>query len=133
MNFRKYLLATFAMFVFVFLYEMGVHGFLLSGQYEKTASVWRSMAEMEADMPYGMLFQLLFSAWTAYVFTQLFKNGGIENGLRYGLYFGVFAGLLTASWYLVLPIPAQLGASWFVSSLIEGLGSGLILGAIYKR
>jgi hypothetical protein len=98
MNFQRYLLAALALFVFIFLYEMLVHGFLLLGMYHATASVWRNFAEMEANMPLAMCFQLALSAWTAFAFSQFYKEGGIKNGLFFGLLFGVFAGILTASW-----------------------------------
>lgn len=133
MNFKRYLMASIAFFIFVFLYEWLVHGVFLMGIYQQTSNVWRDFAVMEANMPLAMLFQLVFSLWTAFVFTQLFRKGGLVNGLRYGIYFGVFAGILTASWYIWLPVPAVLGLSWFVSSIIEGLGGGAILGLIYHE
>lgn len=133
MNVKRYIGATIALFVFIFFYEWFVHGFLLMGMYRETATVWRDFAEMQAKMPLNMLFQFVFSAWTAFAFTQIYKKGGVANGLLFGLYFGVFAGLLTASWYLHLPVPAKLGWSWLVSGTIEGLGGGLILGAVYHN
>lgn len=133
MNFRKYLLSTFCLFVFIFFYEMLVHGFILSGMYEATANVWRDFAEMEANILLAICFQLALSAWTAFAFSQLFKDGGIKNGLIFGLFFGVFAGILTASWYLWLNVPATLGLSWLISGIAEGLGGGFVLGSIYRK
>lgn len=133
MNFRRYLLSTFALFVFIFLYEMLIHGFVLMGIYEATATVWRDFAEMQARMPLAMCFQLALSAWAAFVFSQLYQEGGIKNGLLFGLFFGVFAGILSASWYLWLNVPATLGLSWFMSGIGEGIGGGLVLGSIYRR
>ncbi len=133
MNFPRYLASTFALFIFIVLYEMLVHDFLLIGIYEATASVWRDFAEMEANMPLALCFQLALSAWTAFVFAQLYKEGGIKNGLLFGLFFGVFGGILTASWYLWLPVPAKLGLSWLISGIGEGLGGGLVLGSIYHK
>lgn len=92
------------------------------GMYRETSSVWRDFAEMEASMPLAMGFQLVFSAWTTFAFTQIYKEGGITQGLLFGLYFGVFAGILTASWYLWLPVPEKLGWSWLASGIMEGLG-----------
>ena len=133
MNFRRYLLSAFALFAFIFLYELVVHGFVLMGMYEATADVWRDFAEMQANMPVAMCFQFALSAWTAFAFTQMYKEGGIKNGLVFGLFFGVFAGILTASWYLWLDVPAELGLSWLISGIGEGLGGGLVLGAIYHQ
>lgn len=133
MNVKRYIIAALAFFVFVFFYEWVLHGILLSGFYQQTSKIWREMAEMQANMPKGMGFQLVFAAWTTFIFTQIFPEGGLKNGSRFGLYFGVFAGILTASWYLWLPVPSVLGASWFVGSLIEGVVGGSIIGAIYRR
>lgn len=133
MNFRRYLLATLALFVFILLYEMFIHGFVLMKMYIATANVWRDFSEMEANMPISLCFHLALSAWIAFIFSQLYKEGGIKNGLLFGLFFGVFAGILTASWYLMLYVPAKLSLSWFFSSVGEGLGSGLVVGSIYRK
>lgn len=133
MNVKRYLAAVIGLFIFIFLYEFLVHGVLLMNMYQATSTVWRNLAEMQANMPLAMGFQLAFSAWTAFVFTQLYKDGGLKNGLLFGLYFGVFAGILTASWYLHLPVPAVLGWSWFASGIVEGLGAGAVLGLIYHE
>lgn len=131
MNLQRYLLSTVAMFVFVFLYEIWVHGFVFIGMYEATAQVWRDFSVMEANMPLAMGFQLVLSAWTAFIFTQMYKEGGVKNGLLFGLFLGVFAGILMASWYLWLNVPVTFSLIWLVSSIGEGLGSGLILGLVY--
>lgn len=133
MNIKRFVAAALSMFVFVFLYEWLVHGFLLSGFYEKTPHVWREYSVMEANMPYAMLFQLALSVWTAFVFSQIFPQGGVGKGLFFGLYFGVFAAILTATWVLWIAVPTQLGGCWFLSGLGLGLGSGCILGAIYHK
>jgi hypothetical protein len=132
MNFKRYLISTLALFVFIFIYEMLVHGFLLMGMYQATASVWRHY-EISTSLPLALCFQFALSAWTAFIFSQLFKNGGIKNGLLFGLFIGVFAGILTASWYQWLDVPATLGLAWFIGATGEGLGGGLILGSIYRK
>lgn len=133
MNFRQYLLSTFVLFIFIFLYELFIQGFVLMGMYEATANVWRDFKEMEANMPLAMSFQLALSAWIAFAFSQLYKEGGIKNGLLFGLFFGGFAGILTASWYLWLNVPAKLGLCWLMSGIGEGLVGGLVLGSIYRK
>ena len=90
MNLKRYLGAAFALFVFIFFYEWLVHGYLLLGMYHKTSTVWRDFAEMAAHMPLAMCFQLALAAWTAFVFTQIFKEGGVKIGLFFG---GLFWGI----------------------------------------
>lgn len=133
MNWKRFLLATLAIFVFMFFYEFLIHGVLLMRTYEETPTVWRTMSEMQANMPLTILSQLALSAWITYMFSQIYPDGGIINGVRFGLYLGVFAGILSGSWYLVLPVAAKLGWSWLAIWIAEGLGAGAILGSIYKR
>jgi hypothetical protein len=134
MNIQRYIGATLALFAFFFFYEWFLNGFVLSPFYEETAAIWRPYDEMMANMSKTMIMQFLLAAWTAFVFTRFYqqKDAGIKQGLIFGLYFGVFAGLLTATWYLWLPVPATLGISWFFGGLVEVLGGGLVLGSIYQ-
>lgn len=133
MDFKRYIAATLALFAYIFFYEGFVHGYLLMGIYHETPAVWRDFAAMQANMSIAMCYQFALAAWTAFAFTKIYPQGGITKGLLFGLYFGVFAGILTASWYLWLPVSAKLSLSWFTSGIGEGLGGGLALGAIYKR
>ncbi len=133
MNTKRYIGATVALFIFLFFYEWLVHGVLLTSMYHQTQHVWRTMDEMRSMMPLYLCINLGISAWLALVFARLFKNGGVENGLRFGLYFGVFAGLLTAMWYTWLPISGTLGLSWLINGFVEGLGSGFVLGLVYRK
>jgi len=132
MNLKRYLIATFALFVFIFLYEWLVHDIILMGMYKDTQNVWRDFSEMNAQLPLGMCVQFVLSAWAAFAFSKLYKDGGIKNGLRFGLFFGVFGAILTSSWYLWLPVPLKLGMSWFINGIVEGLGGGYILGLVYR-
>lgn len=133
MNIKRYIGATLALFAFFFFYAWIVHDMLLMGLYEETRAVWRNFDEIEANMPMMMGFQFALAAWTAFAFTQLYKEGGLINGFWFGLYFGVFAGILTATWYLWLPVPFALCWAWFWTSVVQGLGGGLVLGSIYRK
>ncbi|MBA3237364.1 MAG: hypothetical protein H0T62_03320 [Parachlamydiaceae bacterium] len=133
MNLKRFLAATAALFVFIVLFEWLVHGYLLMNLYGETPHVWRTLDEMNTNMPLAMLFRVIFAAWLTYIFTQIYPEGGIVNGVRFGLYFGVFMALLSASWYFYLPISAKLGWQWFAYGVLEGLISGMILGFIYKK
>jgi hypothetical protein len=132
MNVKRYLLAALALFVFFFLYEWLVNGVLLTGAYMESPQVWRSEADMASKMPIYLMVQIILAAWVAFIFTRLFKEGGVANGLLFGLYFGVFAGFLTSAWYLWLPVSGILGWAWFATGFFESIFGGLIIGAIYK-
>ncbi len=53
MNKQRYVISALVTFVFVFLYEFLVHGFLLGDLYKQTAQLWRS--EKEYKMPVMLL------------------------------------------------------------------------------
>lgn len=133
MNFIRYLTATLCLFVFIFSYEMLIHDYILLNLYQTTQEVWRDFAEMEANLLLIICYQLVLSAWSVFIFCKLFREGGIRNGLRFGLCFGVLGGILTASWYLWLPVPVKLGLGWLLCGIGEGLGGGLVLGFIYNK
>lgn len=133
MNIKRYVGAALALFAFIFFYEWFVHGFILMSKYKETPQVWRSFDEMAANMPISMLFQLVFAAWVAFMFTQFYPVGGVSNGLLFGLYVGILVGILTATWYLWLPVSSILGLSWFFSGIIEGVIGGYLLGIIYSK
>lgn len=130
-NIQRFIGAFIGVFVFIFFYEWLVHGVLLKGFYEQTAHIWRPMSEMQSYMPQMMAFQLAIALWLTFVFTRLFREGGVKNGLLFGLYFGVFAAIMAASWYVPIPISKELAFNWFITSVVEGLGFGLILGLIF--
>jgi hypothetical protein len=131
MNVKRFLGAAFVLFIFFFAYEWLVHGYLLMNYYLDTPQVWRGFYEMRENFPLHILFELVLALWLAFAFAKIYKTGGVENGLKFGLFFGVFAGLLTASWYLWLPVSVAVGAAWLLSSIIQGVLGGLILGGIY--
>lgn len=133
MNFKRFSAATVALLVFFVLYEWLVHGYLLMPIYRETPHVWRTMEEMNANMPLTMFLQVCFAAWLTFVFTQIFPTGGLKNGIKYGIYIGVLMAFLSTTWYLCLPVSEKLGWSWFANGIVEGLAAGIILGAIYKK
>lgn len=133
MNFKRFLGAAIAAFIFVFIFDWIVHGILLVDWYHETPQVWRQAQDMAANMSLAMLIQLVLIAWITFAFTQFYPEGGIRNGLFYGLFIGVFAGILMSEWYLWLPVASNLAWSWLTSGIAKGVGIGLVLGAIYRR
>jgi len=88
---------------------------------------------MKAHMPMAICLQLVFSAWMAFSFVQIYKEGGIQNGLLFGFFLGVLVGLINASWYLWLPVPFTFMEKWLATGFGECLGCGLILGFVYRK
>jgi hypothetical protein len=138
-------ISVIAVFAFLMGYDMFVHGTLLKADYEATASMWRTPEEMKALFPLCLAYHFFL----AMVLTCLFKKfrAGCcaknpeaataccpikSGGICFGLKIGILMGLLHASGYIWLPIPAALAIKWFVASLIQGVGVGVVLGMLCK-
>lgn len=136
MNLKRLFFAAAAAFAVIFVLDILVHGRLLMGLYEETASVWRPKEEARGMMWLMTLNQLLFALALTWFYTKGFEaeKPGFAQGMRFGLY----AGLTVAAsqcfvWYVVLPVPFALNISWVASSFINTLASGAVIGLIYRR
>lgn len=131
MNKKRYVISVLVTFVFVFLYDFLVHGYLLTDLYNQTAQLWRP--EEEYKMPFMFMSELGFSAVLAYIFTLNYEGKGIGEGIRFGLCMGMFLGAIEIGKYSYMPIPMVLMLSWVLAALLIGLGSGVVLSLVYKR
>ena len=133
MNMKRFLSAMVVLFLFMLGFETLVHGVLLKHIYLQTPSIWRSYPDMKAYVPFNTLMMVVIAVWVTFIFTRLFKEGGIENGLRFGLYFGVLSSMQAAGAYFYLPISSSLATYWFMSYLVESLVGGFLIGLIYRK
>lgn len=131
MNKQRYVISVLVTFVFVFLYDFLVHGFLLKDIYAQTKELWRP--ENEYKMLVMSMSQLGFAAVLAYIFTLNYEGKGIGEGIRFGLCIGMLLGVIQIGKYAYMPIPMVLMLSWVLAALLIGLGSGVILSLVYKR
>ena len=129
MNFKRCAMATVAAFVFVFLYDMLVHGYLLMSMYNETTHLWRPMEEHK--MTFMCLSQLAYSGMAAYIFTVNYEDGGVPEGIRFGLLIGCMVGSIQIGTQSYMPIPLALTVSWVVQEIIRGLGTGIVLSLVY--
>lgn len=120
--------------VFLFL-QFLIHGVMLHGIYEQTASIWRSQSEMQSMMGIMIVGEIIF----AFVFGLIYAAGydRSKSSSGQGFRFGVLMALLIApysalSWFVILPIPVMLAAYWFVADAVTMIILGLVAGALYK-
>lgn len=130
MNQKRLIFAVIGAFIFIFIFEMLWHGFLMKGMYEATASVWKP--QEEANMALMTLSQFL----SALVLTVFYSKVGKHLSCQRGILFGLFAGLIIATPELAassyLPIPFALSAMWMAASILKCVGAGMIIAKIYK-
>ena len=132
MNIKRYVLAVIILFLFIYAYESVVHGVLLMNIYNETPNLWRNYDEMMSYLPFHIVLMAILAIWITFIFTQFFKEGGVQNGFYFGLYLGILAGLHAAGAYFYLPISASLASIWFITYVIESTLGGMIIGLIYR-
>lgn len=80
-------LSGVAAFIFVFLFEFVVHGFLMKGQYEATMSVWRPQAE--SNMAIMLLSQFLFAMAVAFFYPIVGPDKECKKAIPFGFGLGL--------------------------------------------
>lgn len=130
MDMKKFLFAAIAAFVFVFLYEFLVHGFLMMSQYEQTASVWRP--QEEANMGIMLLSQLLFGVAVAFFYPIVGPDTECKKAIPFGIGLGLVMAMPQIATYNYLPIPLTISLLWAVIAFIKALGCSFIVSKVYN-
>ncbi|MBI3013031.1 MAG: hypothetical protein HYY63_05330 [Elusimicrobia bacterium] len=132
---KRRVLAGVAVFGILFVSDFLIHGVLLKGTYEATASLWRPMAEMQS---------LMWTMWTLYfvnamVLPYIYSKGHDQDKTPawQGLRFGLLIGLLMSSGmslgvYLMIPIPATMALTWFIAGMIQFAVVGIAIALIHQ-
>ena len=136
MNTKRWLLASVAVFVVIMVLEFVIHGVLLQGVYQQTASVWRTQVEMQNMMWILWVGYLVFAPFFALIYAKGYEKGkpGLGQGFRFGLYVGAMLSVMHGfGWYVILPIPLGLSFYWFVAILVEFIAAGIAAGLVYHE
>ena len=128
----RYIIASLAVWVFMFGYEWLLHGVILEPFYLETPDLWRTCAAMGNHFHWLVLGQMIFAFLFSYIFTKGYENRGIAEGARYGWWIGLLLAAPNLIMYAVQPLPALLVMGWSVGGLIEGTLGGMVLAAIYR-
>jgi len=134
MNTKRWLLASVAVFVVILVLEFVIHGVLLQGVYQQTASVWRTQADMQRLMWIFWVGYLVFAPLFAFIYAKGYEKGkpGVGQGFRFGLYVGAMLSVVHSyGWYVILPIPLVLSCYWFAAILVEFIAAGIAAGLVY--
>ena len=131
MNTKRWLLCSLGVYVAYRILDYILHGLILAGCYEATASVWRP--DMESKMWIMWITSAIFSLLFVYIFTKGYEGKGILEGARYGLWMGLLVSIPMAyGSYATLDIPYSLAASWWVLGTIEIIILGIVAAWLYK-
>ena len=130
MNMKRFIIAGIGAFVFVFLYEFLVHGFLMMGLYEQTASVWRP--QEESNMLIMLLSQFLFGMAVAFFYPIVGLDTECKKAIPFGIGLGLVMAMPQIATYCYLPIPLIISLLWAVITFVKALGSSYIVSKIYN-
>jgi len=130
MDMKRFLFAAVGAFVFVFLYELLVHGFLMMGQYEQTSAVWRP--EEESSMVIMLLSQFLFGVAVAFFYPIVGPDTECKKAIPFGVGLGLVMAMPQIATYSYLPIPLTLSMLWAVIAFIKALGCSFIVSKVYN-
>ena len=131
MDMKRFLFAAIGAFVFVFLYEFLVHGYLLMSLYEQTASVWRP--QEESNMAVMIISQCLFGMAVAFFYPIVGPDTECKKGIPFGIGLGLVMAMPQIATYSYLPIPLKLSLLWMIIEFIKGFGSAFIVSKIYNK
>ena len=130
--FKKVLINALLIFIAWTIIDFLVHGLYLKEAYEQTASLWRPMEE--AKMGLNAVVVLVVSLIFTLIYVLLIDRKSMSNALIFGLLLGISAGMsMGYGFYSFSPVPYHMAATWFVTSVVEGLVGGLILGLLAKN
>lgn len=118
-------------FIFVFLFEFVVHGFLMKGMYEATMSVWRPQAE--SNMAIMLLSQFLFALAVAFFYPIIGPDKECKKAIPFGFGLGLVMAMPQIASYSYLPIPISISLAWAAASFIKALGSAVIVARVFSK
>ena len=132
MNIKRFVSASFAVFVVIQAIDWLVHGVLLAEWYRELQSLWRpDMMDLMWLMMVGSLF---YSFMFVFIFTKGYEGKGVLEGARYGFLIGLLiyvSGMLGQ--YAMYPIPVGMALIWLGYGIVEMVIAGIIAAVIYRK
>ena len=131
MNTKKFLLASFGVFVTTQILDFVIHNLILGSTYESIQGLFRTDMADKMWVMYvtGIVFSLLF----VHIFTKGYEGKGILEGVKYGLLIGLvvyFVGSFNQ--FVVYPVPYVLMWKWVIYGTLEMMAAGAVTALIYK-
>jgi len=134
MNWKKFLIAFIAVWIFTFIYGFVFHGMIMHSTYQQmTPGLLRPDAEFKANFPLLVLGQGVIAFFFTLIFVRGFgSGGGVAGGFRYGLLVGLLFCGADLIRYAVEPLTTTILIAWCIGVVILFSIGGLIVGTLYK-
>ena len=124
---KSFILGALALWVFYNALSYVVHHVWLAGDYQATASLWRSEVEMQNFAGAWLVYYAIIAAIVTCIFSMCCHPRQGESSckaghraMHFGVKLGLLFGLMMGSAYLYMPIPLALGIKWFVAGFVQG-------------
>lgn len=131
---KHILILAVTAFVVMFGLEWLFHGIYMMPDYEATASLWRTEAEMQGLFHICLIRKGLMALAIAGLFGWASKAcGGINcpiKGAKFGLLVGLLLGANDFGTYIWMDIPLELAIKWLVGNTLIGVVIGAVLGIV---
>lgn len=130
MNYKRFFIATIAIFVFALIWNGIVHLVLLREADSILNLIGRQ--ESQRNIFLSILVTAILATLFVWSYTRFTKRGDLRDGLSHGLFFGILAGtLVDLTQYVLYPISASLAITWFAFGLIEFCIYGVLVSILY--
>lgn len=128
---KKLILSSIAVIITWQVTDFVIHGVILQGTYEATASLWRPQTQMQDNMPLLFVVNIVAALMFSLIFVRMIKNISVTTGIEFGVYFGIALGIgMGLGTYAVQPIPGGLAVAWFLGALLQAVLAGALVGYI---
>jgi hypothetical protein len=133
MNWKKFLIAFIAVWIFTFIYGFVFHGMIMRSTYQQIPGLLRPDAEFKANFPLLVLGQGVIAFFFTLIFVRGFgSGGGVAGGFRYGLLLGLLFCGADLIRYAVEPLTTTVLIAWCIGVIILFSIAGSIVGTLYK-
>ncbi|MBL7714130.1 MAG: hypothetical protein JNL01_01605 [Bdellovibrionales bacterium] len=132
-NMKRWWMTAGAVFAWIFVSDMLIHGFFLKDVYQQTANLWRTQEDMSHFMGWMTGGQAMAALWGSFIFTKGYENKGWKEGARFGLLLGFFMISHFFIQFATTPMPMSLFWSWTWTGMIQCVGAGVVASFVYKK
>ena len=105
------------------------HHVILLADYQATASLWRSMADMRMGLM--NLKTVLTAIIFVFIYCRFVRPKSCSNGIRFGLAVGLLQGIpMGLGSFSYMPITEKIAIVWLISAVVSYIVAGAIVGKI---
>lgn len=132
MNWKKFFIAFVVAFVFMFFWGWLYNGVLLKDVLAQAQSLFRPREEIMGLFHWIVIGEAGLALSFVMIYASAFAGGGIAAGVRLGIMLEILAVSARCAIYATQPFPAKLLVLASIGGFIEMIGTGVIVGGIYK-